>query len=227
MKIGVLLSGCGVYDGAEIQEAVFTLLAIQEIGAEAVCISVNKNQHHVINHLNGEEMNESRNMLIESARIARGNVQDISKITPADIDALVIPGGFGSAKNFTTWAFSGPDGEILAEVKLLLVNLVNIGRPIAALCVSPIVIAKAFQNSAIHPFMTIGSDQEESPYAIHEFSEGMKSTGAKTIMKTKSEINIDHENKIITAPCYMMETDLVTLRNNIKDAITALKELID
>lgn len=91
MKIGVLLSGCGVYDGAEIQEAVFTLLAIAEIGAEAVCISINKNQHHVINHLNGEEMNESRNMLIEAARIARGSIKDISEITPADIDALVIP----------------------------------------------------------------------------------------------------------------------------------------
>ena len=225
MKIGVLLSGCGVYDGAEIQEAVFTLLAIQEVGAEAVCISVNKNQHHVINHLTGEEMNESRNMLVESARIARGNVVDIAEVTPADIDGLVIPGGFGSAKNFTTWAFSGPEGDILPEVKLLLVNLVNIGRPIAALCVSPVVIAKAFEHSEIHPFMTIGSSSEASPYDIDDFTNGLASTGVKTTMKTKSEINIDRENKIITAPCYMMETDLVTLKNNIKDAVGALVEL--
>ena len=112
MKIGVLLSGCGVYDGAEIQEAVLTLLSIEEMGAEAVCISVNENQHHVVNHVTGEEMEESRNMLIESARIARGNITDILEIDPVDIDALVIPGGFGSAKNFTTWAFSGPDGTI-------------------------------------------------------------------------------------------------------------------
>lgn len=227
MKIGVLLSGCGVYDGAEIQEAVFTLLAIEEVGAEAVCISVNKDQHHVVNHLTGEEMNESRNMLVESARIARGNVVDISTITPADIDALVIPGGFGSAKNFTKWAFAGPEGEILPEVKLLLVNLVNVGRPIAALCVSPVVVAKSFEGSTVKPFMTIGSNASPSPYDIDGFSSGLAAAGSSTIMKTKSEINVDRENKIVTAPCYMMETDLVTLRNNIKDALEALAELME
>ena len=148
MKIGVLLSGCGVYDGAEIQEAVLTLLAINELGAEAVCISVDEDQYHVINHLTGEEMPEKRNMLVESARIARGEVVEISAIQPADIDALVIPGGFGSAKNFTNWAFEGPDGTINPKVKLLLVNMINVGKPIAALCVSPVVVAKPLK---IHP----------------------------------------------------------------------------
>ena len=225
MKIGVLLSGCGVYDGSEIQEAVFTLLAIEELGAEAVCIGVNKEQHHVINHLNGEEMNESRNMMTEAARIARGEITDINDVAPADIDALVIPGGFGNAKNLTKWAFSGPEGEILPEVKLLLVNLVNIGKPIAALCVSPVVVAKAFEDSSIKPFMTIGTDQEESPYDINGFSEGLVTTGAKTTMKKANEINVDRTNKIITAPCYMMETNLVTLRKNISDAINMIKEI--
>lgn len=226
MKIGVLLSGCGVYDGAEIQEAVLTLLAIEEVGAESLVIGVDKNQHHVINHLNGEEMSDSRNMLVEAARIARGNIVEISNVAPADIDALVIPGGFGSAKNFTKWAFEGPEGEILPEVKLLLVNLVNIGKPIAALCVSPVVVAKAFEGSDIQPFMTIGSDNAPSPYDIKSFTEGLEKSGAKTVMKTKNEINIDHVNKIITAPCYMMETNLVTLRSNIKDAVDALKNLM-
>ena len=159
MKIGVLLSGCGVYDGAEIQEAVLTLLSIDEIGAEAVCISVNRNQHHVINHITGKEMDESRNMMLESARIARGKIREISEIDPVDIDALVIPGGFGSAKNFTSWAFDGPDGTILPEVKLLLVNLINVGKPIAALCVSPVVLAKAFEGSIVSGRMTIGSER--------------------------------------------------------------------
>jgi enhancing lycopene biosynthesis protein 2 len=112
MKIGVLLSGCGVYDGAEIHESVLTLLAIQEAGAEAVCLSVNKNQHHVVNHLTGEEMPESRNMLVEAARIARGAVYDISTYDVSQLNAMVIPGGFGSAKNFSTWAFDGPNGTI-------------------------------------------------------------------------------------------------------------------
>lgn len=226
MKIGVLLSGSGVYDGAEIHESVLTLLAIAEGGDEAICIGVDKNQHHVINHLNGEEMNEERNMLTEAARIARGDIKNINDVDPANIDMLVIPGGFGSAKNFTKWAFEGPEGDILPEVKLLLVNLINIGKPIAALCVSPVVIAKAFQDSDMTLNLTIGSDKEESPYDIKSFSDGLEATGATTEMKTKSEVLVDEENKVVTAPCYMMDTDIVTLRNNIKEAINAAKKLI-
>lgn len=226
MKIGVLLSGCGVYDGAEIQEAVLTLLAIDEIRAEAVCISIDKNQHHVVNHLTGEEMDESRNMLIESARIARGNITVIGKVDPADIDALVIPGGFGSAKNFTTWAFSGPDGTILPEVKLLIVNLVNIGKPIAALCVSPVVLAKALEGSSISPLMTIGTEAESSPYSIKEFTEGLEKTGMNTEMKSIREITVDRKNKIITAPCYMMDANILEIRKNIRSAVEALRDMV-
>ena len=103
MKIGILLSGSGVFDGSEIQEAVLSMLAIKEQGAEYFCISVDANQHHVVNHMTGEDMNESRNMLIESARIARGIVTPIQDVDLNEIDALVIPGGFGNAKNFTKW----------------------------------------------------------------------------------------------------------------------------
>ena len=226
MKIGVLLSGCGVYDGAEIQEAVLTLLAIEEVEAEAVCISIDKDQHHVVNHTTGEEMNESRNMLVESARIARGNVKNISDIDPVDIDALVIPGGFGSAKNFTNWAFNGPDGDILPEVKLLLVNMMNIGKPIAALCVSPVVVAKALEGSTYSPTLTIGTDQESSEYDINGFTGGLEATGMKTAMKSVREINIDSENKIVTAPCYMMDASIVDIRKNIRSAVEALRDLI-
>lgn len=224
MKIGVLLSGCGVYDGAEIQESVLTLLSIEEAGHEAICISINDNQHHVINHLTGEEMSESRNMLIEAARIARGNVKEISEITPADIDALVIPGGFGSAKNFTNWAFNGPAGEIRSDVKLLLVNLMNVGKPIVALCVSPVVLAKALENSGIQLNLTIGSTQASSPYEISGFMAGINSVGANAEEKTISEILVDKENKVITAPCYMMDATILELRKNIQQAIEALKD---
>lgn len=227
IKIGVLLSGCGVYDGAEIQESVFTLLAIDEIGAEAVCMAPDINHHHVINHITGEEMNESRNVLVEAARIARGEIKSIREIEPADIDALVIPGGFGSAKNLTDWAFKGPDGHILPEVKLLLVNLINIGKPIAALCVSPVVLAKALEGSGISPELTIGSDLEKSPYNIKEFSDGLEKAGMKTVMKTVNEINIDLANRIVTAPCYMMDASIAEIRNNIRSAIEALRDLIE
>jgi enhancing lycopene biosynthesis protein 2 len=227
MKIGVLLSGCGVYDGVEIQEAVLTMLAIEEQGADVICISIDQPQHHVVNHLNGEVMNEQRNMLIESARIARGNIHEISTITPADIDALVIPGGFGSAKNFTKWAFSGPEGEIDPKVKLLIVNMVNVGKPIAALCVSPVVVAKALEDSTIKTQMTIGSNAEASPYDINGFSAGLEETGVFVDMKTITEIDIDKKNKIISAPCYMMEASLLEVRQNISMAIEALIDLVD
>jgi enhancing lycopene biosynthesis protein 2 len=227
MNIGVLLSGCGVYDGAEIQEAILTLLAIEEIGATATCISVDDNQFHVINHLNGEVMSESRNMMVEAARIARGNVKEIKEIQPSDIDALVIPGGFGSAKNFTTWAFDGPNGNIRSDVKLLLVNMINVGKPIVALCVSPVVLAKALEGSSVKLNLTIGSSLEASPYEIPSFEAGLKATGASTEEKTIREILVDIENKVITAPCYMMDASILEIRNNIQQAIQALKELLD
>ncbi|MEY3049201.1 MAG: hypothetical protein RL365_1239 [Bacteroidota bacterium] len=226
MNIGVLLSGNGVYDGAEIQEAVLTLLAIDEMGWNAACISVDKPQHHVINHLTGEVMNESRNMLVEAARIARGQITPIENISPADIDALVIPGGFGSAKNFTSWAFDGPGSTILPEVKLLLVNLVNVGKPIVALCVSPVVVAKAFEGSSIHPTLSLGSAAEPSPYDINGFNEGLRATGSIAQERTIREVLIDPVNRIICAPCYMMEARITEIHENIQHALLALKELL-
>lgn len=226
-KIGVLLSGCGVYDGAEIQEAVFTLLAIEELGEEAICIGIDKEQYHVINHLNGSEMQEKRNMFVEAARISRGAITEIKEIVPSDLDALVIPGGFGSAKNLTTWAFLGADATIIKEVKELIVELIELGKPICALCVSPVVVAKALQDSGISALMTIGSTEASSPYDIASFRSDLEATGARTVNKLVSELAIDEKYKIISAPCYMMETGLVALRNNIKTALEETLRLSD
>lgn len=221
-KIGLLLSGCGVYDGAEIHESVLALLAIAEQGAEAVCIGVDHPQYHVIDHRSGQEMSEPRNMLVEAARIARGAITEISQVEAADLDGLVIPGGFGSAKNLTTWAFAGPEGEILPSVKRLIRDLQQAGKPIAALCVSPVVVAKALQGSGTSAQMTLGSDQAPSPYEIDQFAAGLTATGMRAVMKKKDEIHVDSKHKIVSAPCYMMETDLPTLRKNISDAVAAL-----
>jgi enhancing lycopene biosynthesis protein 2 len=226
MKIGVLLSGCGVYDGAEIQEAVLALLALQEAGAEAVCLSVNGNQHHVINHLTGEEMHEQRNMMVEAARIARGAIHDVTTYDSSQLDALVIPGGFGSAKNFTSWAFDGPNGTILPEIKEFIKTCISDRKPIAALCVSPVVLALALQNSDLHPTMTLGTDNEKSPYDISAFSGGLTQTGVQTEMKTIREISVDQDLKIVSAPCYMMDATILEIRNNIQQAVKALIELI-
>jgi enhancing lycopene biosynthesis protein 2 len=221
-KIGILLSGYGVYDGSEIQETVLAMLAIQEAGAEYFCISIDKNQHHVINHLDGTEMAESRNMMIESARIARGNVKNINEVEIRDFDALVIPGGFGNAKNLSSWAFDGPKGTILPEVKLLIVNCINAGRPIVALCVSPILIAKALEDSDLHVELTLGNITDASPYNINDFHAGLQAAGAKTFEKNINGIQIDEKLKIVSAPCYMMEANILEIRNNINQAIDAM-----
>jgi len=226
MKIGVLLSGCGVYDGAEIHESVLTLLAIEEAGAEAVCLSANQNQHHVINHLTGEEIPESRNMMVEAARIARGAVHDISTYDISQVDALVIPGGFGSAKNFSTWAFDGPNGTILPEIKTLIQQFISNKKPIAALCVSPVVLALALSDLELRLTMTLGTDLEKSPYDIQAFSAGMEQKGVQAEMKTIREISVDEKFKIVSAPCYMMDASVLEIRNNISQAIQALIKLI-
>ncbi|MCE2686334.1 MAG: isoprenoid biosynthesis glyoxalase ElbB [Cryomorphaceae bacterium] len=227
MKIGVLLSGAGVYDGAEIHESVLTLLEIEKLGYQTVCIGVDAPQHHVINHLNGEEETAPRNMLQEAARIARGNIIEISKVFPADIDALVIPGGFGSAKNFSSWAFEGANGQIRPDVKLLLVNMYNVGKPIVALCVSPVLLALAFEDMAIGQQLTIGSTTATSPYSISDFQAGLQAKGAQTPDCSIQEICIDASNRIITAPCYMLEASLPELQQNIHQAILALQQLLE
>lgn len=225
MNIGLLLSGCGVYDGAEIQESVLAMLAIQEVGSTYECISINQNQHHVINHLDGSVMEESRNMLVESARIARGNVRDLKDVEIRDFDALVIPGGFGSAKNFSSWAFDGPNATLLPEIKLLIVNCINAGVPIAALCVSPILIAKALEDTNLHPNLTMGKAGEASPYEIESFHQGLEGLGATTVDQSLGSVLVDEKLKIVTAPCYMHDANILEIRNNIKLAIESLVQL--
>ena len=227
MKIGVILSGNGVYDGSEIHEAVFTLLSIDKRGAEAVCFAPDIDQHHVVNHITGEEMDEKRNVLVESARIARGNIKPLSELNVDELDALAIPGGFGAAKNLTKWAFSGPDGEILQEVKDAIIEFTSAGKPIAGMCMGPTVIAKALEGSDIHSTLTVGTTEESSPYDIGAISAGMEKTGAAAVMKTVREIAVDEKNKIVTSPCYMMDASISEIRSNIQNTINKLIELAE
>jgi enhancing lycopene biosynthesis protein 2 len=226
-RIGVLLSGNGVYDGSEIHESVFTLLAIDEHGGDAVCMAPNINQYHVVNHLDGNEMKETRNVLVEAARIARGAISDLADMKAAELDALVIPGGFGAAKNLTKWAFNGPDGAINSDVKRIINEMVSAKKPIVGLCMGPTVIAKALEGAGLKERLTVGTTTEASPYEIEAISTGMEKTGAVAEMKTIRQVAIDTGNRIITAPCYMMEGSITDVRNNIKQAIDALFEMLE
>lgn len=224
-RIGIILHGCGVYDGTEIQEATMAMLAIREAGAEYRCFAPDRPQHHVIDHTTGEEMPESRNIRVESARISRGQIEDIRELNPDELNGILIPGGFGAAKNLSTWAFDGPEGSVLPEVRDVLLAAVRKGVPIAALCVSPVVLAKAFEGTDIHARLTLGSTAAPSPYDIAGFHAGISQVGAQPAEATVQEIVVDDELKIVTAPCYMMETDILGIRENAKMAVERLLAL--
>ena len=154
-KIAVVLSGCGVFDGAEIHEATLTMLAINKLGGEYQCFAPDVDQAHVVNHITGEEMNEKRNVLVESARIARGAISPLSDFVAADFEGLLLPGGFGAAKNLSNWAFKGPEATINQEVSDAINCMHGMKKPIGALCISPVIIAKVLGEVEL----TIGQDE--------------------------------------------------------------------
>lgn len=222
MKFAVLLHGSGVHDGTEIHEAVLSILSIVEHGHEYQCIAPDFNQYHVINHADGTVMNESRNIWIESARIARGNVLKLQDINVEEYDALIMPGGSGTAKNLTNWAFEGPNGTIDEMTQNLILDFVKAQKPIGAFCMSPTTVAKALQGSKYHPTLSVGTTELSSPYDILAISEAVNSIGAQSVMKSVVEISTDVNNKIICAPCYMMEANIADVKKNIDIAIEAI-----
>lgn len=225
MKIGVLLSGCGVFDGSEIQEAVSVLIALDELGVEARCLAPDMPQHHVMNHLKGEEMEPARNVLVESARIARGEIQSLADASADSLDGLVIPGGFGAAKNLCTWAFDGPDARVQPAVAELILELVKAGKPIAALCVAPVVVAKALQGGGLSAELTLGTTEGASPYDISGFHGGVEATGMKAKECPLGEIVVDESRKIISSPCYMMEASPAKILAGVRKACAKLVEM--
>lgn len=224
-KIAVILSGCGVYDGSEIHEAVLTLLEIKRQGADYSCFAPDKDQLHTIDHTNGEEMQPNRNILVESARIARGDIRPLTELEVTEFDGLMLPGGFGAAKNLTTWGVSGPDGEIDAEVKRVLNDAVSGAVPVALICMSPVIMAKALEGTEISAKLTVGNTTDDSPYEIDAISQGMESIGATAKMCGTTETIIDHEHKIVTSPAYMMDVDIVQVAEGIANTVKELLAL--
>ena len=194
-KIAVILSGSGFLDGAEIRESVLTLLAIDQNNAEAVCFAPNINQHHVINHFSKEEMNETRNVLVEAARIARGQIQDLAAANPNDFDAVILPGGFGVAKNLCDFAFSGSDGVVNPIVEKFVLSMHELNKPIGAICISPALIAILFSGKKAK--LTIGSDEATA--------KELEKLDIEHINTKTNEIAIDESLKIVTSPAYMYD----------------------
>ena len=219
-RIGVILSGCGVYDGSEIHEAVITLLAIDRAGAEAVCMAPDIPQMHVINHLTGEpEAGATRNVLIESARIARGKIQDLAKVQASDLDALILPGGFGAAKNLCNFAVAGADCEVNAETTRLIKGMYAAKKPIAAVCIAPAVLSKVLGDENISPKLTIGNDEGTAA--------ALATLGSEHIQCPVEEFVIDRDNKLVSSPAYMLAGRISEAAEGIEKTVQALIGMID
>jgi enhancing lycopene biosynthesis protein 2 len=212
-KIAVVLAGCGVYDGAEIHEATLTLYAISKQGASYDIFAPDIEQAHVVNHITGEEMHEKRNVLIEAARIARGKISALSSFNAGNYDAIIFPGGFGAAKNLCTFAFDGPDCKVNSDVEKVIKEMHSKNKPIAALCISPIIIAKVLGNVEL----TIGQDKGTA--------EAVEKLGAKHLNTDHGEIVIDATNKIITTPCYMLDATVAQIGEGAENVVKAILKM--
>ncbi len=194
-QIAVLLSGCGYLDGAEIRESICTLLALDSHPVDVHLFALNENQKEVINTLSGQAVSEQRNQLIESARIARGQIKSLEECDPKSYDALVLPGGFGVAKNFCTFAFEGPKGSVHPLVKSKIETFYQNKKPIVALCIAPALLGMIFKNESFE--MTLGPQGEAA--------DALVSMGHKHHVCLTNEIHTDQSHKIISSPAYMYD----------------------
>jgi enhancing lycopene biosynthesis protein 2 len=212
-RVGVVLSGCGVYDGSEIHEAVLTLLALDRAGAAAVCMAPDVDQAHVINHLTGEETGETRNVLTESARIARGQVKNIQDVTARELDALILPGGYGAAKNLSTFAFKGADCTVHGDVTRLIKQMHQAGKPIGAMCIAPVAVARIF-GGELQVELTIGSDPETAA--------AIERMGAKHVESPVTEIVVDEASKVVSTPAYLSAKTISEAAEGIEKLVAAV-----
>ncbi len=212
-KIAVVLSGCGVNDGSEIHEAVMTLLAIDRHGAAAQCFAPSILQRDVIDHATGKATHETRNVLVESARIARGQIRDLATFDAKDFDGLVFPGGFGAAKNLCSFAVDGADCNVEPSVAAAIRAMHQAGKPIGALCIAPVVVAKVLGRVEV----TIGNDAGTAA--------AITAMGATHLERGHGEVAVDRASRVVTTPCYMLDASIGQIAEGADHAIAALLEL--
>ncbi len=215
-KIAVILSGCGVYDGAEIHESVLTLLALEQNGLDYQCLAPNIEQMHVINHLTGNVAEgESRNVLVEAARIARGNIKDLAEAKESDFDAAVLPGGFGAAKNLCDFAVKGSDCTVNAELERFIKAMAAAKKPVGFICISPAMIPKLYGEGSK---LTIGNDKETA--------EAIEAMGGVHMACPVEDIVYDEEHKLLSTPAYMLAGSVSEAASGISKLIAKLASLL-
>lgn len=217
-KVGVLLSGCGVFDGAEIHESVLTLLALDLKGAEIVCCAPNTRQAGVIDHATQEPSDETRNILKESARIARGEIRDVATLKVEEIDALIMPGGFGAAKNLSNFAEKGSDCTVHADVEKLVSDCLAEGKPVGAICIAPATLARIAANRGINVKVTIGNDPDTA--------KAITAMGCTHEQRPVTEITVDEQYKIVSTPAYMLGSGPAEVYEGIRKLVNKVLALV-
>lgn len=213
-KIAVILSGSGVFDGAEIHESVLALHAVEKQGASWHCFAPNIDQLHVINHKTGEEMDEQRNVLVEAARIARGNIEDVAKLNVEDYDALLVPGGFGAAKNLTDFAVSGAECSINTHVASACRAFAQANKPAGYLCIAPTIIPMIYDQGVKG---TIGNDEATAA--------AFNALGGEHVNCDVSDIVVDEQNLVLSTPAYMLAENISQAANGIDKLVERLVKL--
>jgi enhancing lycopene biosynthesis protein 2 len=211
-KVAVILSGAGVFDGAEIHESVITLLALDRQDANVRIFAPNVPQMHVVNHLSQQPMDETRNVLVESARIARGVIKDLAEANINDFDAIIFPGGYGVAKNLSNFAVKGADCSVNPEVEQFVIDGLKAGKVMGFICIAPALCARIAVNAGVYPTITIGSDQATAA--------AIESVGARHVNCLVNDIVVDEQNKIVTTPAYM-------LGQRIREVAEGIEKLVD
>ncbi len=214
MKCAVIISGCGVFDGAEIHESVLTMYALSKRGVDYELFAPDIEQTQVIDHFTGKPSDEKRNVLSESARIARGKISPLSKLDMSLFDAMMIPGGFGVAKNLCNFAFKSTEMTVIPELEKAILTAVAQAKPIGALCISPVVLAKVLQGAEL----TIGNDKETAA--------AIEKLGGHHLQTSHGQVIIDKKYKLATTPCYMLESTIAEIGEGAFNVVDAVLEMI-
>lgn len=213
-QVAVILSGCGVYDGAELHESVLTLLSLDRAGAQYQCFAPDIDQHHVVNHLTGEDMPETRNVFIEAARIARGNIKPVTELEVQSFDALILPGGFGAAKNLCDFAFKGAEMTVQKDVLSIVQSFASTNKPVGLMCIAPAMAGKIYGEGVQ---ATIGQDPDTA--------KAMEQTGVKHVNSPVNDIVVDASRKLVTTPAYMLAERISEAAEGIDKLVRKVLEL--
>jgi enhancing lycopene biosynthesis protein 2 len=218
-RVGVCLAGSGHRDGSEIHESTLTLLALDQAGAQIVCFGPTEDQPHVIDHCTGNVVEgQSRNMLVEAARIARGDIKDIANVHAAELDAVVFPGGLGAAKCLSTFASDGAQCSVLPEVSRLIGEMIDAGRPIGAICIAPAMLTRVLGQRSIKARVTIGNDPKVAA-AIGEMGGDHHECPVDSCI-------VDREHKVVTTPAYMLANGPAEVYSGVRQLVTELLQLV-